>query len=55
MKHYTKPSLTVAHFTTQETIANALYEQVGTTTENYVDVPVPVTSYDIHSFAASSN
>lgn len=55
MKRYEKPSLTVARFTTQETIANSPYSSVEVTqetVEGYGDVVV--TSFQIDSFGLIS-
>ena len=60
MKRYEKPFLTVARFTTQETIANAYTgdplvstEDVKIGEETYTGVPV--TTFNITSLGATSN
>lgn len=56
MKRYEKPSLTVARFTTQETIANSPYSEVTVSKEAVpgVDGEVVVTSFQIDSFGLNS-
>ncbi len=56
MKRYEKPFLTVARFTTQETIANSPYSEVTVKQEAVEGVGnVVVTSFQIDSFGANSN
>lgn len=58
MKRYIKPSLAVTRFTSQETIASNPYTSYGVTNEDVTiggeTVTVPVTTYEISSFAVTS-
>ncbi len=59
MKRYVKPSMTVARFMTQETIANNAYGTVVSVDEQTImvsgnEVVAPVTSFAIDSFGANS-
>ncbi len=57
MKRYEKPSLTVARFTTQETIANSPYSSVtveNVDTETVEGVDMVVTDFNIASLGSNS-
>lgn len=54
VKHYEKPSLSLALFSSREAIASDPYTSHGTTTETVDGVAVPVTVYEINSLSSAS-